>query len=470
MKGVWKMELYKGYEAVIGLEVHVELKTETKMFCSCKNGFGAEPNTNCCPVCMGYPGALPTLNARAVEYAVMAGRALNGKINNFSEMARKNYFYPDLPKGYQITQGKYPIVENGFLEIEGRRIGITRMHMEEDAGKLIHREDQTLIDFNRCGVPLIEIVTEPDMQSAKEAKVFLKKLRTMLLYTGISDCKMNEGSMRCDVNLSVRKPGQELGVRTEMKNINSFSFVEKAIEYEYRRQVDLLESGGIVIQETRRFDENTGKTLSMRNKESAADYRYFPEPDLPPVCVSEEMIKRIWESLPMMPDERIRMYEERYSIPPKDGERLTALRENADLFEAAAKESRYPILLARQMLTFSADEPILLKPSQLSAIADMTGDGKINSSTAKTLLSLCVDSEIDPLQYAKEHDLFQICDREILWQMLKKAAEADTKSAVDFKNGKVAAGKALVGKVMAESKGRADARILQELLQELKNF
>ena len=462
------MELYKGYEATIGLEIHVELKTKTKMFCACRNAFGQEPNTLCCPVCMGYPGALPTLNQKAVEYAVMAGLALNGKVNRISEMARKNYFYPDLPKGYQITQGKYPIVENGYLDIEGKRIGITRIHIEEDAGKQIHKENKSFLDFNRCGVPLIEIVTEPDLSSAKDAKEFLKKLRTVLLYTGISDCKMNEGSMRCDVNLSVRKPGQALGVRTEMKNINSFSFVEKAIEYEYRRQVDLLENGGRVTQETRRFDEASGKTYSMRNKENAADYRYFPEPDLPPIVVDMQTLEKIRSILPTMPDERISFYEKTYGIAKSDGVRLSAFRENADLYEAAAKQCGYPVLLARQMLTFSSDEPILLNPLQLARIADMTGQGRINSSTAKTLLSLCENSDIDPLEYAKEHDLFQICDREQLRQMLHRAAEADPKSTADFKNGKAAAGKALIGKVMAESKGRADARLLQELLEELK--
>ncbi len=462
------MALYKGYEAVIGLEIHVELKTRTKMFCTCQNAFGAEPNTVCCPVCMGMPGALPTLNAQAVEYAVMAGIATNCKVNPVSTMARKNYFYPDLPKGYQITQGQYPIAEHGYLEIEGKRVGITRIHMEEDAGKLIHRQKQTLVDFNRCGVPLVEIVTEPDIHSLEEAKAFLKKLRSVLLYTGISDCKMNEGSLRCDVNLSVRKPGQALGVRTEMKNINSFSFVAKAIEYEYRRQVDLLESGGTVIQETRRFDESTGRTFSMRSKENAADYRYFPEPDLPPVYVSEEQIKSIQEALPMMPHERIALYENRYGIAPKDGERLTALLENADIFEAAAKKCRHVQVLAKQMLTFPMDVSIGITPAQLASIADMTGDGRINSSTAKALLSLCQNSDIVPEEYAKEHDLFQICDKEILWQMLCAAAQADPKSAHDFKNGKTAAGKALVGKVMAKSQGRADAKILQELLQELK--
>ncbi len=462
--------LYKGYEAVVGLEIHVELKTKTKMFCSCANRFGAEPNTLCCPTCLGLPGALPTLNERAVEYAVMAGIALDCKVNHISQMARKNYFYPDLPKGYQITQDRHPILENGFLDLDdGKRVNIERIHIEEDAGKLIHRGDQTLVDYNRCGVPLIEIVTRPDIENAEQAKNFLKKLRTVLLYIGISDCKMNEGSLRCDVNLSVRKKGAPLGVRTEMKNINSFQFVAKAIEYEYRRQVDLLEKGESIRQETRRFDEATGKTLTMRTKESAADYRYFPEPDIPTVYVSDETVETIRKELPTLPDARIKMYEKRFGIAKKDAQNLTTLRENADLFEAAAEKCEYVSVLAKQMLTFVVDAPIPLSPRQLAEIADMTGEERINSKTAKNLLSLCQNSDLSPKKYAASHDLFQISDPEILWRMLCTVAENDPKSAQDYKNGKIAAGKALLGAVMAQSGGRADARLLGELLPSLKS-
>ncbi len=462
--------LYKGYQATIGLEIHVELKTKTKMFCSCANLFGAEPNTLCCPTCLGLPGALPTLNEKAVEYAVMAGLALNCQVNHHSQMARKNYFYPDLPKGYQITQDRYPILENGFLDLEdGKRVHIERIHIEEDAGKLIHSGGRTLADYNRCGVPLIEIVTKPDIESADQAKNFLKKLRSILLYLGISDCKMNEGSLRCDVNLSVRKPGGVLGVRTEMKNINSFQFVGKAIEYEYHRQVDLLEQGIEIVRQTRRFDEATGKTVSMRSKEDAADYRYFPEPDLPPVYVDPKQVEEIAKRLPVLPDARIHMYQERYGISQKDAQSLCTLRENADLFEAAAEQCEHVTVLAKQMLTFVVDEPIQLFPQQLAEIADMTGREEINSKTAKNLLSLCQNSDLSPKEYAKSHDLFQISDREILWQMLCLAAEKDPKSKADYQNGKAAAGKALFGAVMAMSGGRADARILNELLPALKS-
>lgn len=290
------MQMLKDYEMVIGLEVHVELKTKTKIFCSCPTDFGTAPNTQTCPVCLGLPGTLPVLNGKVVDYAVKAGLATNCTIARFSKQDRKNYFYPDLPKAYQISQYDLPLCEHGWLDIETvdgtKRIGITRIHIEEDAGKLMHDDEKgTMIDCNRCGVPLIEIVSEPDIRSAEEAKAYLQKLRAIILYTGVSDCKMNEGSLRCDVNLSVRKKGTEaFGTRTEMKNLNSFQFIVKAIEYEYRRQVEAIESGEKIVQETRRFDANTGKTYSMRTKENANDYRYFPDPDLPPIKLTEEKI------------------------------------------------------------------------------------------------------------------------------------------------------------------------------------
>ncbi|MEE1066805.1 MAG: Asp-tRNA(Asn)/Glu-tRNA(Gln) amidotransferase subunit GatB, partial [Acutalibacteraceae bacterium] len=304
----------KEYEMVIGLEVHVELKTKTKIFCNCETSFGAEPNSHTCPVCMGLPGTLPVLNDKVVEYAVKAGLATNCKIANFSKQDRKNYFYPDLPKAYQISQFDLPLCEHGYLDIEtesgSKRIGITRIHIEEDAGKLVHDDIHgTMIDCNRCGVPLIEIVSEPDIRSAEEAKAYLQKLRAIILYTGISDCKMNEGSFRCDVNLSVREKGsKKFGTRTEMKNINSFQFVVKAIEYEYKRQIEAIENGEKIVQETRKFDADTGKTYSMRGKENANDYRYFPDPDLPPIELSDEKIEKIKTTIPELPDARKKKY------------------------------------------------------------------------------------------------------------------------------------------------------------------
>ena len=336
------------YEMVIGLEVHCELKTATKIFCSCPTAFGAEPNTQCCPVCTGMPGALPVLNRQVVEYAVKAGLAANCRIAPHSRQDRKNYFYPDLPKAYQISQYDLPLCENGFLEIEtetgSKRVGITRIHIEEDAGKLVHVEGQgTLVDCNRCGVPLIEIVSEPDLRSAEEVRAYLHKLRAVLLYTGVSDCRMNEGSMRCDVNLSVRRRGEEtLGTRTEMKNLNSFQFITKAIEFEFARQVDAVEAGEAIVQETRRFDQASGRTLSMRRKEDANDYRYFPDPDLPPIAVSPEELGALRGEIPALPDERKRRYVERWGITPFAAELLTLRREAADYFEETAALTRYP--------------------------------------------------------------------------------------------------------------------------------
>ena len=302
------------YETVIGLEIHAELATKTKIYCGCKNEFGGEPNTHTCPVCTGMPGSLPVLNKAVVDYAIKAGLAMNCSITQYSKQDRKNYFYPDLPKAYQISQFDLPLCRNGYLDIEteqgAKRIGITRIHIEEDAGKLVHHSEKgTMIDCNRCGVPLIEIVSEPDIRSAEEAKAYVQKLRTVLLYAGVSDCKMNEGSLRCDVNLSVRKIGDtKLGVRTEMKNINSFQFIGKAIDYEFLRQVDVIENGGKIVQETRRFDADDGKTYSMRTKENMGDYRYFTEPDLCPIVLTDEYIDNVRSSIPMLPDERKRMY------------------------------------------------------------------------------------------------------------------------------------------------------------------
>ena len=330
-------------------------KTQSKIFCGCSTAFGAEPNTQCCPVCMGMPGALPVLNEKVVEYAVRAGIATGCTIAEFSKQDRKNYFYPDLPKAYQISQYDMPLCERGYLDIDcgqPKRIGITRIHIEEDAGKLVHTAGgETLCDYNRCGVPLIEIVSEPDMRSAEEVNAFLRKLRAILLYTGVSDCKMQEGSMRCDVNLSVRKKGeQKMGTRTEMKNLNSFQFIMKAIAYEFARQVEAVEAGESIAQETRRFDQELGKTFSMRSKEDADDYRYFPDPDLVPIVVSQEEVRRITESIPELPDARKARYIEQFGIAPSEAEILVSEREVADYFEEAASWCSHPSALSSLML------------------------------------------------------------------------------------------------------------------------
>lgn len=467
---------YKGYEMVIGLETHVELKTDTKIFCSCPTTFGAEPNTHVCPVCMGYPGTLPVLNGKVVEYAVKAGMATNCTIARYSKEDRKNYFYPDLPKAYQISQYDLPLCEHGYLDIESengsKRIGITRIHIEEDAGKLVHDDEHgTLIDCNRCGVPLIEIVSEPDMRSGEEAVAYLRKLRAVILYTGVSDCKMQEGSLRCDVNLSVRKIGEkEFGTRTEMKNLNSFQFILKAIEYEFKRQVDAIERGETVIQETRRFDSVTGKTSAMRSKEDANDYRYFPDPDLPPIIMSEERLDSLRRSIPTLPDERKKTYVERYGLSPYNGELLTGQKEIADYFEAAAAESANPKILGNLIISEvfrllppeSADIPI--PPADMAKIADMLGEGTINSGTAKKLVDLLWQQGGDPAKIVEEQGLGQINDRAALADVVATVISANPKSVEDFKKGKLQAAKALMGQAMAKTGGRGNPNIIQELI------
>lgn len=472
------MEMIKDYEMVIGLEVHVELKTKTKIFCSCSTAFGAAPNTQTCPVCMGLPGVLPVLNGKVVEYAVKAGLATNCKIANYSKQDRKNYFYPDLPKAYQISQYDLPLCEHGYLDIETengtKRIGITRIHIEEDAGKLVHDDEKgTMIDCNRCGVPLIEIVSEPDIRSAEEAKAYLQKLRAIILYTGVSDCKMQEGSLRCDVNLSVRKKGTEkFGTRTEMKNLNSFQFIGKAIEYEYKRQVEAIEAGEEIVQETRRFDANTGKTYSMRTKENANDYRYFPDPDLPPIELTDARIGDIRASIPSLPDERKAMYMEKYSLSAYDGEVITTDIALANYFEAAAAKTMYPKLVANMLLsevmrlveteTFECN----IAPENFAALATLAGEEVINSSTVKKLIKEMWACDCDPVEKVEREGLAQINDEAVILPMVVAAIEANPKSVADYKKGKVAAAKAIIGKVMAVSGGKANPVIIQKLVEE----
>lgn len=469
------------YEMVIGLEVHVELKTATKIFCDCPTAFGAEPNTQCCPVCTGMPGSLPVLNRQVVDYAVKAGLATNCKIARVSREDRKNYFYPDLPKAYQISQYDLPLCYQGYLDIEpgkaggGKRIGVTRIHIEEDAGKLVHVEGRgTMIDCNRCGVPLIEIVSEPDLRSAQEAKAYLEKLRAILLYTGVSDCRMQEGSLRCDVNLSVRKKGEDaLGTRTEMKNLNSFQYIVKAIEYEFRRQVELVESGGEVVQETRRFDQQSGKTCSMRRKEEANDYRYFPDPDLAPIQVDEEHLEQLRQQIPPLPDQRKAVYVERWGITPYAAEQLTYRRQIADYFEQAAANTKYPHLAANLILSEiyrllpDEDSVIPISPVHLSGVADLLGMGRINSNAGRTLIEAMWRQDDAPEGLVKELGLEQISNPQELAAVARRVLEQNPAAVADYKSGKAAALQALVGRVMGITQGKANPAVLQQVLEGL---
>ena len=469
--------MIKDYEMVIGLEVHVELKTETKIFCSCPTTFGAAPNTQTCPVCLGLPGTLPVLNGKVVDYAVKAGLATNCTIARYSKQDRKNYFYPDLPKAYQISQYDLPLCEHGWLDIEtaegAKRIGITRIHMEEEAGKLVHDDEKgTMIDCNRCGVPLIEIVSEPDIRSAEEAKAYLQKLRAIILYTGVSDCKMNEGSLRCDVNLSVRKKGTEaFGTRTEMKNLNSFQFIVKAIEYEYKRQVEAIEAGEKIIQETRRFDANSGKTYSMRTKENANDYRYFPDPDLPPIKLTDEKIAALQAQIPRLPDARKKEYMEKYGLSAYDGEVLTTDMALADYFEQAAAETKYPKLVANMLLSEvmrladGEDSICKILPNRMAALASLSGDGVINSATVKKLIKELWEADFDVEEKVVREGLAQVSDEAVILKWVQEAIQQNPKSVADYKKGKKAAAKAIVGKVMAVSGGKANPTVVDRLVE-----
>lgn len=472
------MNLIKNYEMVIGLEVHVELKTDTKIFCNCKTTFGAEPNTQCCPVCMGMPGTLPVLNGKVIDYAVKAGIATNCTIAQKSKQDRKNYFYPDLPKAYQISQYDLPLCENGHIDINvnghEKRIGITRIHIEEDAGKLVHDEKYgTMIDCNRCGVPLIEIVSEPDIRGPEEAVAYLEKLRAIIMYTGVSDCKMQEGSLRCDVNLSVRKIGEtKFGTRTEMKNLNSFNFISKAIEYEYKRQVEAVEAGEKIYQETRRFDANSGKTYSMRRKENANDYRYFPDPDLPFIEISDEELADYRSQIPMLPDERKAQYIQEYGLDPYPAEMIINDKDIADYFEQTAKKTTSPKIAANlltgeifRMLDPDSKE-IKVSVDALAAIADMSDNQTINSSTAKRLVKEVWKSGVDPVEFVKEQDLAQINDEDTIRAVVVDVIAKNAKSVEDYKNGKQAALGAIVGQVMGRTRSKANPVIANRIILE----
>lgn len=470
--------MMQDYEMVIGLEVHVELKTETKIFCGCSTKFGAPPNTQCCPVCTGMPGSLPVLNGKVVEYAVMAGLATNCEIATYSKQDRKNYFYPDLPKAYQISQYDLPLCSHGYLDIETeagkKRIGITRIHIEEDAGKLTHVEGHgTLIDCNRCGVPLIEIVSEPDLRSAEETKAYLQKLRAIILYTGVSDCKMNEGSFRCDVNLSIRKKGSDqLGTRTEMKNLNSFQSVVKAIEYEFARQVSVLDEGGEVIQETRRFDMNTGKTASMRSKENADDYRYFPDPDLVPIAVSDTFRKELEDRIPVLPDQRKQQYQSQYGLSSLTAESLVTRKDIADYFEAVVSDTKYPLLAANLVTGEVArlcpeDQTVPVDPKHLAVLADLLGEGKVNGGTCKKVIGQLFQEDQDPVALIEAQGLQQISDKSILLPMAQEVLAQSQKVVSDYHKGNKNAFHALVGQMMKRTQGKGNPQIISQVLMEL---
>lgn len=471
----------KTYELTVGLEVHVELATKTKIFCSCPTAFGAPPNTQCCPVCMGLPGSLPVLNRHAVELGMMAGLALNCEISRQCRTDRKQYFYPDLPKAYQISQEGAPICTNGALTVtladgSEKRIGISRIHVEEDAGKLIHEGNSTLIDCNRCGVPLIEIVSAPDMHSGEEAVAYLKSLRAILVSCGISDCRMQEGSMRCDVNISVRELGSEtLGVRTEIKNVNSFAFVEKAIRYEFERQIALLEQGETILSETRRYDEGKGTTVRMRVKESAEDYRYLSETDLLPWCPTEEDIDRLRALIPELPRARADRMKAQYGIPSSAVDILLGDLAMADYFEEAAKGARYPETLVNLLLTdlsrFCSSDPFVapVAPARLRELSEMMGNRTVNSATAKKLLTRLCEKDFSPTEAVEREGLSQICDRALLVSLAERAILEMAKAAEDYRSGKTAALKALLGKMMALSQGRADPEMSETVLLEQLN-
>jgi aspartyl-tRNA(Asn)/glutamyl-tRNA(Gln) amidotransferase subunit B len=477
-------EILANYEPVIGLEVHVQLLTATKAFCGCANHFGSAPNTNVCPVCLGLPGALPVLNAKAVEYATLAALALGCEVRERSIFARKNYFYPDLPKGYQISQYDKPIAEHGFIDVPTaeetiKRIGITRLHMEEDAGKSLHdgfsdSATRTYLDLNRCGTPLVEIVSEPDIRTPNEAFEYLTRLKEILLYTGVSDCNMEEGSLRCDANVSVRLKGApKFGTKVEVKNVNSFRFVRLALEYEIERQIEVVEAGGRVMQESRSWNAGEGRTYSMRSKEQAHDYRYFPEPDLPPLIVSPESLAETSKKLPELPEaRRARMIAE-YDLNIQDAFTLTASREFADRFEAAARTARNPRRVANVLLSEVGGRLRALdleqeqSPVSMDAIvlaADLLDQGKISSKQLKQLFDVCFEKGEDfPAVYDREKPQ-QITDSSAIEAMIDEVIAANPKQVEQYRAGKKTVAGFFVGQVMKASKGQANPALLNELV------
>ena len=473
----------KAYETVIGLEVHVELATKTKIFCGCSTAFGGAPNTHTCPVCTGMPGSLPVLNKAVVEKAIAVGLATNCTITKNCKFDRKNYFYPDNPQNYQISQLYYPICRTGKVEIEvngnKKYVGIHEIHMEEDAGKLVHDpyDDTSLVDFNRSGVPLIEIVSEPDMRSAEEVIAYLDKLRMIIQYLGASDCKLNEGSMRADVNLSVREVGAEqYGTRTEMKNLNSFKAIARAIENEQERQIDLIEEGKAVVQETRRWDDTKGYSYAMRSKEDAQDYRYFPDPDLVPIIISDEWMEEIRAKQPELRTEKQQRYKEEYDIPEYDIDIITSSKKMADLFEetialgaAPKKVSNWLMVETMRLLKeheMEADE-IRFSAAHLAALIQMVEAREINGTVAKEVFEKVFSENIDPKAYVEEHGLKTVNDEGALKKVVEEVIASNPQSVEDYRNGKEKAIGFLVGQTMKAMKGKADPGMINKMLKEL---
>ncbi|NLM75384.1 MAG: Asp-tRNA(Asn)/Glu-tRNA(Gln) amidotransferase subunit GatB [Clostridiaceae bacterium] len=474
------------YEIVIGLEIHAELNTKSKIFCGCKNEFGGEPNSNCCPVCLGMPGTLPVLNKEAVIYAIKAGLAMNCRISEVSKMDRKNYFYPDMPKAYQVSQYDIPLCYDGYVEIEAdgqtKNIGIERIHLEEDAGKLMHDPNGqgTLIDYNRAGVPLIEIVTRPDIRSPKEARVLFENIKSILEYTGVCDCQMQEGSLRADVNLSVRPTGQEtLGTRTEMKNLNSFRAVERACEAEAKRQIELLEKGLKVVQETRRWDDSKQESYPMREKEESLDYRFFPEPDLVPIVVDKTLIKNIKASIPELPGARKKRYINELEIPAYDANIITSDMKIADFFEEATKVCSNYKLVSNWLLT---DLLRLVKEKGQDVMQKLTAQkfgelmvyydkGEISQASAKKVLDIVSETGEEPGSLIERLELKVQRDENLVESIVKKVVQDNPKAVSDYKSGKTKAFGFLMGRVMAQLKGNGDPEQIKRLLtRELKSL
>ena len=483
------------YKATIGMEVHVEMKTASKMFCACKNGMGAErePNINICPVCTAQPGTLPVPNKQAIEFVQMAGLALGCKLREVSKFDRKNYFYPDLPKGYQISQYDQPFCEKGKIEINEKEFGITRIHLEEDTGKLIHPKgvDYTLVDFNRAGVPLMELVTEPDFETGEEARIFCQKLQQIFRYLGISDADMEKGNMRCEANISLYKEGEDKlsGTKVEVKNINSFKFVEKAINFEIERQAEILDQGEKIVQETRGWDSNKGETISQRKKESAHDYRYFPEPDIPPLKFDKEYLENLKSNLSELPDEKTARFIREYNLPEKDVEVLVSEKELARYFEEAASEIKEKISCKE----FDCDEKKAMKlatnylitelrkhmmegghkiqdlkitPENYAEFICILSSGKINSSAAQTVLAEMYKNGGDPSQIIESKNLAQMDNSDELEEIISEVLSKNEKSVADFKAGKENALKFLMGQVMAATKGKANPEKVQEIIKD----